>query len=89
MTSEKDRMRKEFEDWLLSNTGFDTYRTNFAMTKPEDQQYQCHHTNLAWLSWKASRETLCIDLPRICNEEQDDFKNKLCDELDTLGVSYK
>lgn len=50
--------REEFEKWLLAETGFDTHRTNFAMTKPEDQQYMCHNTNLAWLAWQAAQTVL-------------------------------
>lgn len=40
------------------------------MTKREDQQYSSHQTNLAWLSWQASRESLEIELPEpfITNE---------------------
>ena len=49
-----EKMRKDFESWIEKETGFYTFRTNFPMTKPEDQQYKCHHTNLAWLAWQAS-----------------------------------
>ena len=59
-----DKCREEFEAWIKSETGFDLYRTQFPMTKYEDQQYYDHKTNLAWLSWKASRESMkAIKLP--------------------------
>ena len=83
-----DKMREEFEAWLLTETGFDTYRTNFVMTKPEDQQYMCHHANLAWLSWKASRAALCVELPENCKGmalSVDEFHQ----QLGKAGVSYK
>ena len=51
-----DKCREEFEAWIKSETGFDLHRTQFPMTKYEDQQYHSHNTNMAWLSWKASRE---------------------------------
>lgn len=58
-----DKMREEFEAWINSETGFDCFRTNYQMTKPEDQQYMCHSTTLAWRAWKASRALLCVELP--------------------------
>ena len=82
------KMREEFEEWLIANTGFDTQRTAFAMTKEEDQQYMCHLTNLAWLAWKASRAVLCVELPENCKGMAltvDEFHK----QLDKAGVSYK
>lgn len=89
-----DRMRKEFEAWLLAETGFDICRTNFAMTKPEDQQYMCHHTNLAWLAWKASRASLCVELPdNLDGEYYADGWNACLiavgEKIEESGVSYK
>lgn len=45
-------MREEFEKWIESETGFDTFRTNYPMTPPDQQQYMCHRTNLAWMAWQ-------------------------------------
>lgn len=84
-----DKMREEFEAWINSETGFDCFRTNYPMTKPEDQQYMCHRTNLAWLSWQASRAALCVQMPRCCNEEQDSYRLNIIDSLDDAGVSYE
>ena len=59
-----DKCREEFECWINSETGLFLHRTNYPMTKHEDQQYYDHNTNLAWLSWKASRESMkAIKLP--------------------------
>ncbi len=61
-----DKCREEFECWINSETGLFLHRTNFPMTKHEDQQYYDHNTNLAWLSWKASRESMkAIKLPEL------------------------
>jgi len=53
-----DKSRRQFESFIKKETGFDLHRTNYPMTKREDQQYSSHQTNLAWLSWQASRESL-------------------------------
>ncbi len=57
-----DKSRQQFESFIKKETGFDLHRTNFPMTKREDQQYSSHQTNLAWLSWQASRESLINNL---------------------------
>ncbi|MGL4756223.1 MAG: hypothetical protein ACRCXB_28050 [Aeromonadaceae bacterium] len=83
-----EKMRKEFEAWIDSETGFDCFRTNYPMTKPEDQQYMCHRTNLAWLSWQASRSALCVELPENCKGMAltvDEFRS----QLDKAGVRYE
>lgn len=49
-----EKMREEFEKWIESETGFDTFRTNYPMTPPDLQQYRSHLTNLAWLAWQAA-----------------------------------
>lgn len=96
-----EKIREEFESWLLENTGFDTQRTAFAMTKQEDQQYMCHRTNLAWLAWQASRSALVVELPEMaaggdgymyedayaCG--QHDCLAEVKSLLEASGVSYK
>lgn len=57
-----DKSRQQFESFIKKETGFDLHRTNYPMTKREDQQYSSHQTNLAWLSWQASRESLINNL---------------------------
>ncbi|WP_328184662.1 hypothetical protein [Marinobacter sp. OP 3.4] len=51
-----DIEREAFEAfWRRTmNTGvFDLARTKYPMTRDEDQQYLCHETNRAWLTWQA------------------------------------
>lgn len=55
--------REQFEEWVKAETGFDLYRTNFPMTSWDNQQYKDHSTNLAWMSWQASRAAIEIELP--------------------------
>lgn len=82
-----DKVREDFEKWLLSTTDFDTYRTNYAMTKPEDQQYMCHRTNLAWFAWKASRESIIVQLPENCKGNALTV-SELKEQLDREGIKY-
>lgn len=55
--------RAQFEDWIKKETGFEVYRTDYPMTKIEDQQYVDHSTNLAWEAWQASRAAMKDELP--------------------------
>jgi hypothetical protein len=55
--------RAQFEEWIEKETGFDIRRTNYPMTKSEDQQYADHNTNFAWKAWQASREAIEVELP--------------------------
>ncbi|MEX5885615.1 hypothetical protein AB6F64_08045 [Providencia hangzhouensis] len=91
-----DKSRQQFEAFIKKETGFDLHRTKFPMTKREDQQYSCHQTNLAWLSWQASRESLEIEFPQrkgICHNEYDtgyfDGIDKCEDILIRNGVKIK
>ena len=81
-----DKVREEFEHWIQSETAFDTFKTNYAMTKPENQQYMCHHTNLAWFAWKASRERIVVSLPLSTTNY---WHEEVCEALDKVGVRYE
>lgn len=82
-----DKVREEFEKWLQSTTDFDTFRTHYAMTKPEDQQYMCHRTNLAWFAWTASRESIVVNLPEHCKGNALTV-SELKEQLDKEGIKY-
>ena len=48
--------RKEFEKFWrreMNVAQMDLAKTRYPMTKPEDQQYKCHETNRAWITWQA------------------------------------
>lgn len=55
--------REQFEQWIKEETGFDLWRTEYPMTEWDDQQYKCHQTNLAWMTWQASRAAIEIESP--------------------------
>ena len=83
--------REQFEAWIKSETGFDLWRTNYPMTKPEDQQYKDHFTNLAWMAWQASREAVEIALPDVCAWNLCELldKKEVIEAIRTAGIKVK
>ena len=84
-----DKMREDFEAWAISDMGY-------MVTRAGDG-YKCDYMNTAWLSWKASRAALCVELPydETCEVEDDwdlgyfeavSFYNQ---QLENLGVTLK
>ncbi|EME2024632.1 hypothetical protein VWW31_000610 [Cronobacter sakazakii] len=57
-----DKSREQFEAWVRIETGMNLYRTKYALTAVEDQQYIDHDINLAWMAWQASRAAVEIEL---------------------------
>lgn len=50
--------REDFEVFWrkeMNTEIFDLAKTDYPMTKPEDQQYFCHETNRSWITWQAAR----------------------------------
>lgn len=50
-------MREQFEAFWrreMNTEVMDLCRTEYPMTAPEDQQYKCHETNRAWMTWQAA-----------------------------------
>lgn len=97
-----DKIREDFEKWFNENTGFDTFRTNFPMTKPEDQQYLDHNTNLAWLAIAGIFDSLVIKLPAYIKSKPHEYDvniahaqgfNKalklIIEKLDEAGIKYE
>ena len=75
-----DKMREEFEAWAISDMGY--------MVARSGDGYKCDYMNTAWLSWKASRAALCIELPENCKGMALTV-SELHQQLDKAGVSYK
>ena len=75
-----DKMREEFEAWVISDMGY--------MVARAGDGYKCDYMNTAWLSWKASRAALCVELPENCKGMALTV-SELHRELDRAGVSYK
>ena len=75
-----EKMREEFEAWAISDMGY--------MVARSGDGYKCDYMNTAWLSWKASRAALCVELPENCKGMALTV-SELHRELDRAGVSYK
>lgn len=75
-----DKMREEFEAWAISDMGY--------MVARAGDGYKCDYMNTAWISWKASRAALCVELPENCKGMALTV-SELHRELDRAGVSYK
>lgn len=75
-----DKMREEFEAWAISDMGY--------MVARAGDGYKCDYMNTAWLSWKASRAALCVELPENCKGMALTV-SELHQQLNKAGVSYK
>ena len=75
-----EKMREEFEAFAISDMGYMVARVGDG--------YKCDYMNTAWLSWKASRAALCIELPENCKGMALTV-SELHRELDRAGVPYK
>ena len=50
--------REEFEKFWRAEMNvevMDLARTNYPMTDDDKQQYKCHETNRAWITWQSAR----------------------------------
>lgn len=52
-------------------------------------QYGKAHKQELWETWKASRESIVVDLPRCLYEEQQEYQDELLNSLDKVGVRYE
>lgn len=77
-----DKMRNEFEEWVVSEFYYDVSKTG-------NGTYHELKTFIAWESWKASRASLCVELPEGDGGSQDTNLIAVEIALDNAGVSYK
>lgn len=64
-----DKSREQFEEYMKAETNHPLWRTEYPMTKDEDQQYSDHTTNMAWFAWQASRAVIEVELPRVADSQ--------------------
>ena len=57
-----DKMRKEFEVWIISNWPNQSLARFNALHGEADGEYQGFTVQHCWDAWKASRESLVIEL---------------------------
>lgn len=80
-----DKMRGEFEEWA---------KQNFELDVESWGEYVSAATHWAWLAWKASRESLTVEIPK--EGEASSFSNCVVfdtdavkEMLDKVGVKYE
>lgn len=82
-----DKMREEFEAWFCSTIPYKIAKESwFAIM--DDGDYIITDVQASWAGWKASRASLCVELPENCKGMAltvDEFHK----QLDKAGVSYK
>lgn len=82
----EDELRKEFEEWAGGVHGLPVEKLILGT-------YRSIGTYDAWCAWKASRETLCVSLPKpfgsstMCNDFV--IYGEVEKALDKAGVKYK
>ena len=94
-----DKMRQEFEVWFWnefhsgSNAALN-WCSVFSIGS--DGKYNGIGCHAAWLAWKASRATLCVELPSRISDDSDKWSvgydfgvDMAADALDSAGVRYK
>lgn len=93
-----DKMREEFEKAVVDGVIVGhLFGHEFAKSIRKTQvsdcftygKYQNDVLQLSWEVWQASRATLCVQMPRCCNEEQDSYRLNMLDSLDDAGVRYE
>lgn len=83
-----DKMREEFEQWFEDDS-FPLEANWFK--KDDDGDYCLTSTDFAWEGWKASRATLCVELPCSLGYPNNDmvYLSDVEERLEKAGVSYK
>ena len=58
-----DKMREEFEAWVTSYAEKIDYTWKDKVTNRDGVNYKTTWVDSAWIGWKASRESMVIELP--------------------------
>ena len=75
-----EKVREEFEVWASQF---------FKMDVEQWGEYVDGETQWAWLSWKASRAALRVELPGAWRLAEHEYKRQVEESLDSAGVSYE
>lgn len=81
--------REEFEAWVLSEAERTGYAYIDKVLSKFGESYTTTWVDSAWQGWKASRASLCVQMPRCWNDEQRDYRDNMLDSLDDEGVSHE
>ena len=80
-----EKMREEFEVWCCER-GFTLKPAETNCGVLIDGEYGHQRVQLAWESWKASRASLCVELPSGLTEKQ---FTKIAEQIEDFGGEWK
>ena len=85
-----DKMREEFETWAKRKwNSISLLRVN-QPGAPRDGQYEAQAAKDCWEAWVASRSTIEIELPSVCQSgDPFDLKRDVVDEIEAVGLRVK
>ena len=88
-----DKMREEFEAWYEGVTGLPVEFNDVGIPASIGSALSETVTMGMWVAWRASRESLCVELPKQWFDDGlgcDLMEvNHVADALDAAGVRYK
>ena len=87
-----DKMREEFKAWHDGITGSSVEFNDVGIPVSIGSALSDTTTMGMWVAWRASRESLCVELPK--QYQTDSIGAAYCvdaviDSLDSAGVRYK
>ena len=88
-----DKMREEFEVWYEGITGSSVEFNDVGIPVSIGSALSETVTIGMWVAWRASRESLCVELPKQWFDDGLEcdlmVANRVLDALDDAGVRYK
>ena len=88
-----DKMREDFEVWYEGVTGLPVEFNDVGIPVSIGSALSETVTMGMWVAWRASRESLCVELPKQWFDDglECDLMeaNRVLDALDAAGVRYK
>ena len=87
-----DKMREEFEAWYEGVTGLPVEFNDAGIPVSIGSALSETVTMGMWVAWRASRESLCVELPDSersvdCGDVR--YRSDVEEALDAAGVRYK
>ena len=87
-----DKMREEFKTWHDGITGSSVEFNDVGIPVSIGSALSETVTMGMWVAWRASRESLCVELPKYYSTDYIGLAycaDAVVDSLDAAGVSYK
>ena len=85
-----DKMREGFVVWLEGVTGLPVEFNDVGIPVSIGSALSETVTMGMWVAWRASRESLCVELPLAFSDERaTTYLTRVTNALDSAGVRYK